>query len=56
MPSAILKRNLESINVELSDKQIEQLDKYYEILVEWNSFYESNGNYRIRGSYVKALP
>ena len=38
MPSAIFKRNLESINVELSDKQIEQLDKYYEILVEWNSF------------------
>ena len=26
MPSAIFKRNLESINVELSDKQIEQLD------------------------------
>jgi len=34
MPSAIFKRNLESINVELSDKQIEQLDKYYEILVD----------------------
>ena len=43
MPSAIFKRNLESINVELSDKQIEQLDKYYEILVEWNSFMNLTG-------------
>ena len=29
MPSAIFKRNLESINVELSDKQIEHLATYY---------------------------
>ena len=43
MPSAIFKRNLESINVELSDNQIEQLDKYYEILVEWNSFMNLTG-------------
>ena len=43
MPSAIFKRNLESINVELSDKQLEQLDKYYEILVEWNSFMNLTG-------------
>ena len=38
MPSTVFKRNLDSIGVSLNDIQLEQLDKYYELLVEWNSF------------------
>ena len=30
--------DLEKLNITLSDKQIEQFMKYYELLVEWNSF------------------
>lgn len=43
MPSTIFKRNLDSIGMILSDIQIEQLDKYYELLVEWNSFMNLTG-------------
>ncbi len=43
MPSTIFKRNLDSIGMTLSDIQIEQLDKYYELLVEWNSFMNLTG-------------
>lgn len=32
------KKDLEDINVSLSDDQIEQFNRYYEILSEWNSF------------------
>lgn len=28
--------DLKSFNVELSDKQLEQFDKYYELLIKWN--------------------
>ena len=43
MPSTVFKRNLDSIGVSLNDIQLEQLDKYYEILVEWNSFMNLTG-------------
>ena len=43
MPSGIFKRNLDSIGVSLNDVQLEQLDKYYELLVEWNSFMNLTG-------------
>lgn len=43
MPSTIFKRNLDSIGMTLSDIQIEQLDKYYELIVEWNSFMNLTG-------------
>ena len=43
MPSTIFKRNLDSIGMTLSDIQIEQLDKYYDLLVEWNSFMNLTG-------------
>ncbi|WP_143754364.1 16S rRNA (guanine(527)-N(7))-methyltransferase RsmG [Butyrivibrio proteoclasticus] len=29
-------KDLKSFNVELSDKQLEQFDKYYELLIKWN--------------------
>ena len=43
MPSAIFQRNLDSIGVSLNAVQLEQLDKYYELLVEWNSFMNLTG-------------
>ena len=43
MPSVIFKRNIDSIGVSLNDTQLEQLDKYYELLVEWNSFMNLTG-------------
>lgn len=43
MPSTIFKGNLDSIGVSLNDTQLEQLDKYYELLVEWNSFMNLTG-------------
>lgn len=43
MPSEIFKRNIESIDVKLDDMQLAQLDKYYDILVEWNSFMNLTG-------------
>lgn len=43
MPSTIFKRNLDSIGMTLSNIQIEQLDKYYDLLVEWNSFMNLTG-------------
>ena len=43
MPSTIFKRNLDDIGVTLNDTQLEQLDKYYELLVEWNSFMNLTG-------------
>ena len=43
MPSTVFKRNLDSIGVSLDDIQLEQLDKYYELLVEWNSFMNLTG-------------
>ena len=43
MPSTVFKRNLDSIGVSLNDIQLEQLDKYYELLVEWNSFMNLTG-------------
>ncbi len=35
--------NLNAINVKLDDKQLEQFDEYYKILVEWNSFMNLTG-------------
>ena len=32
-----------SIEIELTDKQVEQFLKYYELLVEWNSFMNLTG-------------
>lgn len=37
------KNDLEILNINLSDKQIEQFVKYYELLVEWNSFMNLTG-------------
>ena len=34
---------VKKIGVELSDKQVEQFLKYYELLVEWNSFMNLTG-------------
>ena len=39
----LLKAGAASIGVDLTDKQIEQFIKYYEILVEWNSFMNLTG-------------
>ena len=39
----LLKLSAASIGVELSEKQIRQFIKYYEILVEWNSFMNLTG-------------
>ena len=38
-----LKEEVSKIDVELTDKQIEQFIKYYELLVEWNSFMNLTG-------------
>ena len=27
---------LKKLNIDLSDKQLEQLDKYYKLLIDWN--------------------
>lgn len=35
--------NLNAINVKLDNKQLEQFDEYYKILVEWNSFMNLTG-------------
>ena len=37
------KEQLKEIHIELNEKQLKQLDKYYEILVEWNSFMNLTG-------------
>lgn len=37
------KCDLEILDIDLSDKQIEQFIKYYELLVEWNSFMNLTG-------------
>lgn len=39
----LLKSSAASIGVELNDKQITQFIRYYEILVEWNSFMNLTG-------------
>jgi len=43
MANAVFEKNLESIGIKLSDTQYEQFDKYYELLVEWNSFMNLTG-------------
>lgn len=43
MMKKILKRELSKIEIELNDKQIEQFIRYYELLVEWNSFMNLTG-------------
>lgn len=35
---SLLLNDLKEWNIELSDQQIEQFEKYYDLLVEWNSF------------------
>ena len=39
----LLKSSAASIGVELNDIQVQQFIKYYEILVEWNSFMNLTG-------------
>lgn len=39
----LLKKSAASLGIELSDQQTEQFIKYYEILVEWNSFMNLTG-------------
>lgn len=36
-------KDLKSLNISLTDKQIEQFMRYYELLVEWNSFMNLTG-------------
>lgn len=43
MINETFKNNLNSIGVELSDRQYEQFDMYYKLLVEWNSFMNLTG-------------
>ena len=38
-----LKNEVSKIGIELSDKQVDQFIKYYELLVEWNSFMNLTG-------------
>ena len=39
----LLINEVSKIDIELSDKQVEQFIKYYELLVEWNSFMNLTG-------------
>lgn len=39
----LLKKNADSLGIELNDHQISQFMRYYEILVEWNSFMNLTG-------------
>lgn len=34
----ILRKGLEDLNIELHETQFEQLEQYYDLLIEWNSF------------------
>lgn len=43
MINETFKNNLDSIGVELTDRQFEQFDMYYNLLVEWNSFMNLTG-------------
>ncbi len=43
MANQNFEKNLEYIGIKLSDKQYEQFDQYYELLVEWNSFMNLTG-------------
>ena len=43
MINETFKNNLNSIGVELTDRQYEQFDMYYNLLVEWNSFMNLTG-------------
>ena len=43
MINETFKNNLDSIGVELTDRQYEQFDMYYKLLVEWNSFMNLTG-------------
>ena len=43
MINETFKNNLNSIGVELSDRQYEQFDMYYKLLVEWNRFMNLTG-------------
>ena len=43
MINETFKNNLNSIGVELTDRQYEQFDMYYKLLVEWNSFMNLTG-------------
>lgn len=43
MANQNFEKNLEYIGIKLSDKQYEQFDQYYELMVEWNSFMNLTG-------------
>lgn len=43
MTNTTFVNNLKLIGVEIGDKQLEQFDKYYETLVEWNKFMNLTG-------------
>lgn len=43
MINETFKNNLNSIGIELTDRQYEQFDMYYKLLVEWNSFMNLTG-------------
>ena len=43
MINETFKNNLNSIGVELTDRQYEQFDMYYKLLIEWNSFMNLTG-------------
>ena len=43
MINETFKNNLNSIGVELTDRQYEKFDMYYKLLAEWNSFMHLTG-------------
>jgi 16S rRNA (guanine527-N7)-methyltransferase len=44
---------LKKINIELSEKQINQLEKYYELLIEWNNVMNLTGITEKESVYLK---
>ena len=55
MINETFKNNLNSIGVELTDRQYEQFDMYYKLLVEWNSFMNLTGITDYEEVLLKAL-
>ena len=44
---------LEKLNIKITEKQIEQLDQYYKLLVEWNKFMNLTGITEKEQVYLK---
>lgn len=44
---------LKNLNIQLTDRQLEQLNKYYQLLVEWNKFMNLTGITEEKEVYLK---